>query len=60
MGMNTGASMVHFAEAEPMNRLANAEKMTNRMINGMGPMPEAPKKFAPFNAMMVPMLVYLK
>ena len=58
--MNTGARMVHFAEAEPMNRLANAEKMTNRMISGIGPIPDAPKKLAPFSAMMVPMLVYLK
>ena len=57
MGTNTGATMAHFAEAEPMNRLMKAANSTKNTIIGMGPMPEVRKNSAPFKARMVPSLV---
>jgi len=57
IGMNTGARMVHFAEAEPMKRLMKALKRMKRIISGMPPMPVDSMTCAPFRAMMVPRCV---
>jgi len=57
IGTNTGAIRAHFADAEPMNRLMNAAKRTNKIMVGIVPIPEFLKNSAPFNARIVPNLV---
>jgi len=60
MGMKTGASMAHLADALPISILMDAESMMKRIMSGISPIPEELIVSAPLMARIMPRLDSLK
>ena len=57
IGMNTGARMAHLAEALPINKFRNADRMMKQMMSGRPVNPMFFKNSAPLMARIKPKLL---